>query len=220
MTTSASKFFLRNHALEVLEGGEYQLTFNDGESISINTPETKESINILGPWEVTFQEDPQLGESFSTKFQRLMSFTESNEHGIKYFSGTAHYKKVFTNEWNSPEGRAYLDLGKVGDIATVKLNDNEVVVLWKPPYRADITDFLVEGENMLEVAVTNLWINRIIGDEKLPPEQRKTNTNLRNIEGRYSFERFVQPDDDKYLRYSGLLGPVKIQFSNVTGFKK
>ena len=220
LTTGASKFFLRDHALEVSQGGEYLLTFNDGESISINTTRSKEPINIQGPWEVTFQEDPKLGETFSTNFQRLRSFTESDEHRIKYFSGTAHYKKIFTNEWNSSEGRAYLDLGKVGDIATVKLNDNEVVVLWKPPYRADITDFLVEGENMLEVSVTNLWINRIIGDQKLPPEQRKTNTNLRNIEGRYSFERFVQPDADKYLRYSGLLGPVKVLFSNVTGFKK
>ena len=60
-----------------------------------------------------------------------------------------------------------------------------------------------------------LWINRLIGDEKLPPEVRKTKTNLRNSKGSYSFERFARPDADKYLRHSGLMGPVEIQFSKI-----
>ncbi|MEX2569390.1 MAG: glycosylhydrolase-like jelly roll fold domain-containing protein [Cyclobacteriaceae bacterium] len=135
---------------------------------------------------------------------------------MKYFSGTALYKNSFHIENNDmSKNRAYLNLGKVGDIATVKLNGEEVGIYWKAPYISDITDYLKEGKNILEVSVTNLWVNRLIGDEKLPPEERKTETNLRNIEGRYSFERFAQPDGDKYLRYSGLMGPVKIQFSRI-----
>ncbi|MCK4921656.1 MAG: hypothetical protein KAS71_11460 [Bacteroidales bacterium] len=157
-----------------------------------------------------------LGESFIAIFDNLISWTESDRHKIKYFSGTALYEKRFSvqNE-EIHRGRIYLNLGKVGDIATVKLNDKEVGVYWKAPYIADITDYVKEGENILEVSVTNLWINRLIGDEKLPPEERKTTTNLSNIKGNYSFERFSKPDADKYLRYSGLMGPVKIQFSQV-----
>ena len=116
-------------------------------------------------------------------------------------------------------GKAYLNLGRVGDVATVRINGKEVGVYWKAPYIADITDYLVEGENALEVSVTNLWINRLVGDEKLPNDERKTNTNLRNIKGGYSFERFSKPDADKYLRYSGLMGPVKIQYSRIYEIK-
>ena len=71
------------------------------------------------------------------------------------------------------------------------------------------------GKNELEVLVTNLWINRLVGDQKLPPEERKTKTNLRNSKGNYSLDRFARPDGDKYLRYSGLMGPVKVEYSKV-----
>ena len=126
------------------------------------------------------------------------------------------YEKSFNIEaQNISGGRTYLDLGKVGDIATIKLNGNEIGILWKPPYILDISDYINEGENKLEVAVTNLWINRLIGDEKLPPEERKTSTNLSNVEGRYSFDRFSEPDGDKYLRYSGLMGPVRVHFTKL-----
>lgn len=80
---------------------------------------------------------------------------------------------------------------------------------------ADITEYLQNGENKLEISVTNLSVNRLIGDEKLSPKERKTETNLRNLEGRYSFERFAGPHADKYLRYSGLMGPVKIYLSEI-----
>jgi hypothetical protein len=103
----------------------------------------------------------------------------------------------------------------VGDIATVRLNNKEVGVYWKPPYIADITNYLNEGENKLEIEVTNLWINRLVGDEKLPPGERLTSTNLENAKGRYSFERFTNADADKYLRVSGLIGPVNVQFSRI-----
>ena len=87
---------------------------------------------------------------------------------------------------------------------------------WKPPYIADITDQVKEGKNKLEVSVTNLWINRLIGDEKLPQEERKTSTNLVN-ETRYG--KLTKPDADMYLRVSGLLGPVSVQFSEIYDIK-
>ena len=106
----------------------------------------------------------------------------------------------------------FLDLGYVGDVATVRVNGREVGVLWKAPYIADVTEFVKSGENALEIDVSNLWINRLVGDQKLPPEQRKTNTNL-TAHGFY--KRMTEPDADKYLRVSGLIGPVEIRISNL-----
>jgi hypothetical protein len=176
-----------------------------------------DKINIQGEWQVAFHEKPLLGEAFTETFDALKSWTESNIHTIKYFSGSALYEKSFNVEQNnSSNGRAYLNLGKVGDIATVKLNGEEIGVYWKPPYVADITDYVKNGENKLAIEVCNLWINRLIGDEKLPPNERKTSTNLVN-EARY--DKIKKPDSDQYLRISGLLGPVKVQFSQIYKFK-
>jgi hypothetical protein len=220
-TTAVSNIFVHDNAIEVLAAGEYKLTESGGKEFEFNFDEIDNSTKIPGPWQVTFQERHALGEPFSATFEDLISWTESKQRKIKYFSGTALYEKSFTIEKeNASKGRAYLNLGKVGDIATVKLNGKEVGVYWKAPYIADITDFVKDGENKLEVSVTNLWINRLIGDEKLPPEERKTKTNLRNLKGSYSLERLARPDGDKYLRYSGLMGPVKVQFSQIYNMKK
>ena len=173
-----------------------------------------DNIALQGSWQVTFQEKSLLGEPFAATFSKLISWTESKQHQIKYFSGTALYEKRFNYQKSSnKEGRAYLNLGRVGDIATIKLNGKEVGTYWKAPYIADITNHLKEGDNKLEVSVTNLWINRLIGDEKLPPEERKTATNLVNEKGRYA--KLTTPNSDEYLRYAGLMGPVFIQFSGM-----
>ena len=216
-TAGASRVFVDNNKIEILDEGEYNLTLNDGSEININATEANYEINIQGAWQVTFQEKPLLGVSFTKTFDVLQSWTESNIHTIKYFSGSALYEKSFNVEQNiSSNGRAYLNLGKVGDIATVKLNGEEIGVYWKPPYVADITDYVKNGENKLAIEVCNLWINRLIGDEKLPSNEKKTSTNLVN-EARY--DKIYKPDSDQYLRISGLLGPVKVQFSQTHKFK-
>lgn len=220
LEVGASKAFVRDNKLEVLETGKYDLKYQNGKEVKINHTETKEPISITGNWEVRFKEKPLLGNPFTEEFDELISWTESEKREVKYFSGTAIYSKKFNFDGRAvSEGKAYLNLGRVGDVATVRINGKEVGVYWKAPYIADITDYLVEGENALEVSVTNLWINRLVGDEKLPNDERKTNTNLRNIKGGYSFERFAKPDADKYLRYSGLMGPVKIQYSRIYEIK-
>ena len=217
LITCASKVFVRDHELEVLEDGAYRLTFKDGNEIMLKVSGTDDKVSIQGPWQVTFLEKPLLGSPSSATFDELISWTDSEEHAIRYFSGTAFYEKsFFLEKQDISKGRTYLDLGKVGDIGTVKLNGNEVGTYWKPPYFADITDNVKAGENKLQVSVTNLWINRLIGDQKLPPYERKTSTNLVNEKGRY--DKLTQPDADRYLRVSGLLGPVSIQFSRLYEF--
>lgn len=217
LEAGSSGIYVTDNQMEVSAPGEYRLTLADGKIITVNNTFPKQETAILGPWKVTFQEEPLLGETFDSTFENLKSWTESEQHRIRYFSGTALYQKNFILENDSlPEGRAYLNLGRVGDIATIRLNGTEIGTYWKPPYIADVTDHLHNGENLLEIEVTNLWINRLIGDEKLPPGERKTSTNLVNEKGRY--EKLTKPDADNYLRFSGLIGPVKIQFSEISKY--
>ena len=99
---------------------------------------------------------------------------------MQYFSGTATYHKTF--DWRRTAGqrrRLYLDLGQVAVMAEVKLNGKDLGILWKPPYRLDVTD-VKPGDNTLEVKVVNLWINRMIGDEQLPEDSdRNADGNLK-----------------------------------------
>ena len=103
------------------------------------------------------------------------------------------------NECGVRDGeRVYLNLGEVKNLAEVTVNGKVYPVLWKPPFRADITDAVRRGRNSVEIRVTNLWPNRLIGDAGLPEEKRIT----------YSPIQFYAPSDP--LLPSGLLGPVKI----------
>ena len=137
----------------------------------------------------------------------LKSWTESSQREIKYFSGTARYTKIvdFADEVKSR--RVYLDLGNVLDLVTVRLNGKVVDTCWIAPFRVDITDHLVKGRNLLELDVTNCWANRLIGDGKLPKEQRRTQSNIG--------DKFQKPGSEKLLRVSGLLGPVRLQFAEI-----
>ncbi len=103
---------------------------------------------------------------------RLISWSEHPEPGVKYFSGTATYRKTLDvpTGWLAAGRRAYLDLGRVEVIARVKLNGRDLGILWKPPFRVDVTGSLRAGQNALEVEVVNLWPNRLVGDEHLPAD--------------------------------------------------
>lgn len=149
---------------------------------------------IDGPWEVSFQSGR--GAPASAVFENLISWTESRDAGIRYFSGTAIYRKIF--EFEPTEGRFELDLGRVCNLAEVRLNGVKLRTLWRAPFKVDITDALKSGENQLEISVTNLWPNRLIGDEQPGVKQRIT----------YTTWPFYKADDP--LLPSGLLGPVRI----------
>jgi len=119
---------------------------------------------------------------------------------VKYFSGTATYKKAFDvpADMLSQDKMLMLDLGKVQNIAVVRVNGENLGVLWKPPFRVEIAAACRPAGNLLEVEITNLWPNRLIGDQFLPERQRFTHTNVR---------RFTKAS---HLLESGLLGPVQL----------
>lgn len=155
---------------------------------------------LNGSWEVEF--DPKWGGK-TIKMDSLISWTNSSEEGIKYYSGTAIYRKVF--DANSPiEGwgnRRFgaMDLGIVKDvgIAKVKLNGKDLGILWCPPYQVSVVGLLKEKGNVLEIEVVNTWRNRLIGDRGKPQNERFTKTNIT-----------IKPDWK--LEPSGLLGPVQL----------
>ena len=103
-----------------------------------------------------------------------------------------------------------LDLGNVQEMASVKINGHQMQVIWSAPFCFDITPFVVEGANKLEVEVVNLWTNRLIGDSKLPENQRLTKTNINKFSGSTA---------ERYLRESGLLGQVKTRMINIQNIK-
>ena len=128
----------------------------------------------------------------------LASLSENTEPGIKYFSGTAAYD----NTVNVPavtKGASYvLDLGEVKNIAEVIVNGKNVGTVWKKPYRIDITEALKTGRNTVQIKVTNLWVNRLIGDVQAGVTNKITFTTM----------PFYKADSP--LLPSGLLGPVRV----------
>jgi hypothetical protein len=154
--------------------------------------------SIEGPWKVKFQSGR--GAPAEISFEKLVSWTQSNDSGVKYFSGTATYSKSFQapTEWFSTGARLWMDLGDVKNIAEVSLNGKYLEIVWKPPFRVDVTGIMKPGTNVLEIKVTNLWVNRLIGDQQ--PDATKKYT--------YTHMQFYSADST--LLPSGLLGPVQI----------
>lgn len=155
-------------------------------------------IDLDGPWTVAF--DPAWGGEESVVFDTLKSWTERPEEGIRFYAGTAVYRKTFTvpEAALSSGKRLLLDLGDVREMAGARLNGKDLGVLWTPPFRVDLSGAVRAGENKLEVEVVNNWPNRLIGDAGLPPEQRRTKTNVKKFTA------------DSPLIVSGLLGPVRV----------
>ncbi len=186
--------------LLAFKAGDYTLQRADGKIASVTVDAIPSVQEITGPWELSFPDG--WGAPQRVVFNTLISWTDSDNSGIKYFSGTATYRKRFHLKNEATEGvQLYLDLGNVQELAEVKVNGKPLGVLWMPPFRADITDAVHAGENELEIRVTNLWPNRLIGDQLLSPQKRYTKTNIRKFH------------KDFPLRISGLLGPVRIVFA-------
>jgi hypothetical protein len=163
-----------------------------------NFPALKTINTLTGPWEVSF--DPQWGgPAEPVRFDVLSDWTTRPESGIKYYSGKAAYRKEFELPATGPDQRIFLHLGKVKDLAEVRLNGRSLGVVWCEPWRIEITGAARAGSNNLEVVVVNEWVNRLIGDSGQPQAKRLTWTTWNPY----------KPDSP--LLASGLLGPVTLQ---------
>jgi hypothetical protein len=208
---------------DVWRPGSYAVKTADGETRQFQLAALPDPLTVGGPWELRFP--PNGGAPERVTLERLVSWPEHLDGGVKYFSGTATYVKTFSlaPDWAAKDRRVYLDLGKVQVMAEVRLNGKDLGVLWEPPYRVDATGAVKAGENALEVKVTNLWVNRMIGDEQLP-EDSKRNSNGTLAEwpawllegkpsptGRVTFTSWRLWKKGEPLLESGLLGPVTLR---------
>lgn len=155
-------------ALLFWQNGGFQLHFSNGAKQPVSVKAAGLLQSIARGWQVQFP--PNSGAPSSIQLPRLISLHRHGHKGVKHFSGTANYRNQFSvaRDYTTGNQRLFLDLGRVEVIAQVLVNGKEVGLLWKRPYRVDISSAVNKGVNNLEVRVTNLWPNRLIGDESLP----------------------------------------------------
>jgi hypothetical protein len=188
-----------------LKDGVYKLTNEKG------TVEITSNIKIqplTGAWVVSFPEG--WGAPPKTIFPELISWTESADPGIKYFSGIATYEKTFQyySEQNyDSDCRIFLDLGSISKVGEVWLNNRNLGITWSEPYRMDVTDILQAGNNLLKIEVANTWSNRLTGDASGGENYTSTNINTTNIAG---LNNIQVPWKSVPLLKSGLTGPVTL----------
>jgi hypothetical protein len=207
--------------LETWQAGSYEIETAAGKSAKIDVAQVPPPMPVDGPWELSFP--PKWGAPETATLGQLISWSDSPDAGIKYFSGTATYRKTLSipADLIGPGHRLYLDLGEVKVIADVTLNGKDLGILWRAPFCADVTDAAQAGDNALEIRVTNLWPNRIIGDEQLPPDCEWNGNALKqwpdwllqgrpSPTGRFTFTTWHAFTKDSPLLPSGLLGPVRL----------
>ncbi|MGB0413846.1 MAG: glycosyl hydrolase, partial [Coraliomargarita sp.] len=175
---------------------------------------------IEGAWTVSF--DPKWGGPARTTFPTLTDWSQHADEGIKYYSGRATYTKTFTMPNGVKGERYFLDLGTVKNLANVSLNGRRLGTVWCAPWQIEIEPQV--GENVVEIEVVNLWVNRLIGDMKFDPDgvERHAGGTAKRLpawldgsvprsEKRYTFSLYNPWKADSPLQPSGLLGPVSIK---------
>ena len=153
-------------------------------------------VELNSDWNVSFDSgEIARGPKDVVKFDKLTDWSTSENEAIKYYSGTAVYERTFKLD-AKPTKSVYLSLGSVSEMAKVTINGEYVGGVWTAPLRLDVTKYVKAGENTIRIEVVNCWVNRLIGDSKLPEDQRKT----------WCPVNVYKPDSP--LKKSGLLGPV------------
>ena len=180
----------------------------------VNFPKTRPVATLEGSWKVSF--DPRWGGPEEVAFDTLEDWTERIERGIKFYSGIATYRKRFDYAAEpAADAAVYLDLGTVHDVARVRLNGEDLGVVWCDPWRVDVSHALKAGENHLEIEVANRWPNRLIGDRQAPDAGVRTVRWPSGLLGgrEYKTGRYTFSTSGGYnkLLPSGLLGPVALR---------
>ena len=215
--------------LRTFNNGSHILQHASGKTKNIEVEKIPEPLNLEGPWKVKFQ--PERGAPAEAWFDTLISWDKHPDSGIRYFSGTATYNLDFdvSQDYLNENQEVWIDLGEIAVIAEVRLNGKDLGVLWNKPFRLEISKTLSPGTNTLEIDVTNLWVNRLIGDEQYPED-------FERIEGKYlnkwpdwlndvqqrpetsrvTFTSWKHWNKDDELLPSGLIGPVILRCAKLT----
>jgi hypothetical protein len=189
--------------------GRHVLRTSQGEQVTVDAA-MPDAVTLAGPWNVRFA--PGWGAPESVIFEELIPWDKHPDDGIKYFSGTATYRKTFPLSAEQAGRLVRLQLGDVKYIARVRLNGKDLGVVWTSPWTADLSAAVRPGENELQIAVTNLWTNRLIGDAALPEDRRLTKTNIFLQAADRTVKTYQGYSSRDPLAPSGLLGPVRLEF--------
>jgi hypothetical protein len=164
------------------------------------------AMDLEGPWQVEFPEESAgAGE---VVFDVLESWNKRPEDGVRFFSGIATYKKIF--QWEGDTEGVFIHFGDVVEVARLWVNGQNMGILWKQPFRAEISAALKEGTNTLRVEVANTWHNGLAWDARLPDEQRRTRTNVRRLPNAWTFPMAEIPNEQYDLIPGGITGEVKL----------
>ncbi|MBM4090012.1 MAG: hypothetical protein FJ276_11430 [Planctomycetes bacterium] len=193
------------------KNGRYTVGTSQHKELAVAVSGIPEPLSLDESWEVRFT--PGWGAPESIMFDRLVAWNTHEHPDIKYFSGTATYRKRISLSREQAESPVQLQLGNVGCIARVRLNGNDRGVVWTDPWSIDLRGAAQPGENLLEIDVANVWQNRLIGDAGLPVERRRTRTNVILEQGPRT-RRYVSSSVNTVdaLTPSGLFGPVRLEF--------
>ncbi len=225
---------ISKHGLAFFQEGSYALEDTNGKATTLKIAGLAKPIELAGPWKVSFP--PALGAPEQIILEKLSSLHRHPMEGVKFFSGTATYSLAIDLPGSlfGPGKRQYLNLGRVEVLAEIEINEKQIGTLWKPPFQLDISEFVKPGSNQFTIAVTNLWPNRLIGDEKLPAEEKYvaginagvfsmlSNGAIQKLPdwfaegkpkppgGRVTFATWKHYHSESPLLESGLIGPVTI----------
>ena len=209
--------------LEVWDTGDYQVVAASGKTLRAHTQPVLAPLALDGPWKLRFA--PNLGAPEEIALDHLIHWNTHPDDGVKYFSGAATYYKALDIPANrlGAGQRLYLDLGRVEIMAEVTLNGRNLGLLWKPPYRVDMTDAAKAGANDLQIRVVNLWPNRMIGDETLPEDSPRNPDGATlpswpqwildgkpSPTGRFTFTTWRLWKKGEVLLDSGWIGPARL----------
>ncbi len=226
-------------SLLIKSNGNYILNRNNGTKTAFTINNIEGPVEVSGPWTVSL---PSKADRREIVLTQLMSLHEQEDTSVKYFSGTALYSTNFAFSRSLDKKRWYLDLGRVEVIAEICINGKNLGSFWKRPYSADITSALIPGKNKIEIKVTTLWPNRLIGDEQIPdPDKFSPGGGISGLEsvtkgnieelpewyikgkpkpenGRVCFTTWKHYTKDSPLLESGLIGPVLIYPAVIKSF--
>ncbi len=204
------------------QAGSLEMTSASGKTLEARAAHLPENVVVTGPWEVRFPSD--WGAPTKIVLPKLISWPEHADNGVKYFSGTATYIKdlIVPASMIGKGKRIFLDLGNVKNFAQVTINDQYLGTMWKPPFRVEITSCVHLGKNSMKIRVTNLWPNRLIGDEQLVNDREWNGMRLvkwpgwvlegkPSPTGRFTFTTWHHYTKDSKLMESGLIGPVMLR---------
>ena len=223
--TPKSALAFKNRAIHFSTpyAGTINYKIASGETKIAQVIDVPKPLDLSSGWKVEFAFTK--AKNMKQTFDNLTSWSNHENEAIQHFSGTASYKKEFvlSDDVLQDDKRIELDLGSVAVIAEVIVNGKNAGVLWKAPFRIHIDEFVNKGKNTLEIKVTNLWSNRLIGDENLPLDYPRKGKRAKPLPDwllneterpskRTTFASWNHYNKNDELKTSGLLGPVQLIF--------